>query len=48
MKPAAEARPKRPYQAPKLTAYGDLTHMTLGSGGSGRMDQPHMMPRTAP
>jgi hypothetical protein len=47
MKPAAEARPKKPYQAPKLVAYGDLTQMTLGSGSVGKMDAPHMM-RTHP
>jgi hypothetical protein len=47
MKPIVEAHPKRPYQAPKLTPYGDLTQITLGSGTMGNMDAPHSM-RTAP
>jgi len=47
MKPVAEAHPKKPYRAPKLTIYGDLTEMTLGSGMLGNMDGPHSM-RTAP
>jgi len=47
MKPVAEAHPKKEYRAPKLTTYGDLTQMTLGSGTMGNMDGPHSM-RTAP
>jgi hypothetical protein len=29
MKRAPEAPVKKPYQAPKLTVYGDLTQLTL-------------------
>jgi len=48
MMPAAEAPQKKTYQVPKLTTYGDLTQLTLGTGMSSNMDQPHMAPRTAP
>jgi hypothetical protein len=29
---------KKPYQPPKLTAYGDLTQMTLGMMGGVKME----------
>jgi hypothetical protein len=42
-----EIKGKKPYQSPKLTVYGDLTQMTLGTiGGTGQMDLPHAKPRT--
>ncbi len=47
MKPVAEVHPKKSYQTPKLTSYGDLTLMTIGSETMGNMDAPHSM-RTAP
>ncbi len=29
---------KKPYQAPKLTVYGDLTEMTKATGNMGQLD----------
>jgi hypothetical protein len=33
MKRSAEASAKKPYQAPKLLVYGNLTEMTQAAGG---------------
>ncbi len=33
MKRASEAPVKKPYQAPKLTVYGDLTQLTMTMAG---------------
>ena len=38
MKPKTPAVPKKPYRAPKLIAYGDLTEMTKAKGPRGRKD----------
>lgn len=47
MRMSSEAKGKKPYQSPKLTNYGDLTQMTLGTpSGTGQMDMPHAKPRT--
>lgn len=35
---AGLAQKKKPYQPPKLLVYGDLSQMTRGLGGSGRLD----------
>jgi hypothetical protein len=39
MRPQSEASAKKPYQAPKLLVYGNLTEMTLTmSGTKGQFD----------
>lgn len=38
MKPGSSEAPKKPYQTPKLLAYGDLTEMTLAMGNMGKLD----------
>jgi len=38
MKRKPPAVPKKPYQAPKLTVYGDLTEMTKATGNMGQLD----------
>jgi hypothetical protein len=39
MRPRSEASAKKPYQAPKLLVYGNLTEMTLTmSGTMGHLD----------
>jgi hypothetical protein len=39
MRPRSEASAKKPYQAPKLLVYGNLTEMTLTkSGTNGTLD----------
>jgi hypothetical protein len=39
MKQVSELPIKKPYQAPKLTVYGDLTQLTMTSGkGKGMPD----------
>jgi len=40
MKQPSQAQPakKKPYQAPKLLVYGDLTQMTLAAGSKGQLD----------
>jgi hypothetical protein len=35
---AQEAGKKKPYQAPKLLVYGNLTEMTQSLGGKGKKD----------
>jgi hypothetical protein len=37
---------KKPYQAPKLIVYGDLTHLTKTAMGTGMFDNPGLMNRT--
>jgi hypothetical protein len=34
MRPQSEASAKKPYQAPKLLVYGNLTEMTLTKAGT--------------
>jgi hypothetical protein len=38
MRPQSEASAKKPYQAPKLLVYGNLTEMTLTMAGKGNLD----------
>jgi hypothetical protein len=38
MRPPIEAPKKKPYQAPKLLVYGDLTEMTKTKGPRGMTD----------
>jgi len=38
MRPPIEAPKKKPYQAPKLLVYGDLTEMTKNMGPRGMTD----------
>lgn len=39
MKRVSEAPEKKPYQAPKLIVYGDLTQLTMATmAGKGRPD----------
>jgi hypothetical protein len=39
MRPRSEAPAKKPYQAPKLLVYGNLTEMTLTMAGNrGHLD----------
>jgi hypothetical protein len=38
MRPAAERPPKKPYQAPKLLVYGNLTEMTQARSMNGKSD----------
>jgi hypothetical protein len=39
MRPSqAQTTPKKPYQAPKLLIYGNLTEMTKARGTKGRLD----------
>jgi hypothetical protein len=38
MRPQSEASAKKPYQAPKLLVYGNLTEMTLTMAGKGHLD----------
>jgi hypothetical protein len=39
MRPESEASAKKPYQAPKLLVYGNLTEMTLTMAGTkGHLD----------
>jgi hypothetical protein len=39
MKRASEVRVKKPYHAPKLTVYGDLTQLTMTTpSGMGQFD----------
>jgi hypothetical protein len=38
MRPRSDMTPKKPYQAPKLLVYGDLTEMTKTRGLRGRLD----------
>jgi hypothetical protein len=38
MKAPSEAQKKRPYQAPKLFVYGDLTEMTKSKGPRDKLD----------
>jgi len=39
MKRASEVHVKKPYQAPKLIVYGDLTQLTMAmAGGKGHPD----------
>ena len=38
MRPAVELPPKKPYQAPKLLVYGNLTEMTKARATQGRAD----------
>jgi len=40
MKQPSQAQPakKKPYQAPKLLVYGDLTQMTQALGAKGHLD----------
>lgn len=36
MRPQSEASAKKPYQAPKLLVYGNLTEMTLTMSGNAK------------
>jgi len=38
MKPPVEVPPKKPYSAPKLLIYGNLTEMTLAMSPTGNAD----------
>ena len=38
MRPQSEISAKKPYQAPKLIVYGNLTEMTLTMGNKGDLD----------
>ena len=38
MKPQLPTISKKPYQAPNLLVYGDLTEMTRAMGNMGRLD----------
>jgi hypothetical protein len=38
MRLRSEAPAKKPYQAPKLLVYGNLTEMTLTMAGMGHLD----------
>jgi hypothetical protein len=38
MRLRSEAPAKKPYQAPKLLVYGNLTEMTLTMSGMGHLD----------
>jgi hypothetical protein len=38
MRPQSEVSAKKPYQAPKLLVYGNLTEMTLTKSGPGNLD----------
>jgi hypothetical protein len=38
MRPAAERPPKKPYQAPKLLVYGNLTELTQARSNTGKSD----------
>jgi hypothetical protein len=38
MRPQSEASAKKPYQAPKLLVYGNLTEMTLTTGNMASLD----------
>jgi len=40
MKARAEVVRKKPYQAPRLLMYGDLTEMTAGMGSNPTQDNP--------
>lgn len=47
MRPAPGSTVKKPYRAPKLSMYGDLTQMTLAiKKGLGQLDGINMMKRT--
>ncbi len=46
MKRASKVRVKKPYHAPKLIVYGDLTQLTMTMGTTGQTDNPGKMART--
>ncbi len=46
MKSQSAQIPKKPYKAPKLLEYGDLTEMTKARGPRGRLDGGRRFGRT--
>ena len=46
MNRASDVPVKKPYHAPKLIVYGDLTQLTKPMGTTGQFDNPGMMART--
>jgi hypothetical protein len=47
MRPAADTIPKKPYDPPRLSVYGDLTELTKGKKGNpGMFDNGVSGPKT--